>query len=151
MGALLADLERLKAQLREEGLMDRRRPLPRFPARVGVVTSRDADAWRDFLRTRSLRWPGYPVQLAYSRVQGRAAAREIAEAIGRLDRSGVDVIVVCRGGAIEDLWCFNDEVARAAFAASVPSSAGSATRRTRPSSTTSRIIARTRPRTRRRR
>jgi len=122
MGALLADLERLKAQLREEGLMDRRRPLPRFPARVGVVTSRDADAWRDFLRTRSLRWPGYPVRLAHSRVQGRAAAREIAEAIGRLDRSGVDVIVVCRGGgALEDLWCFNEEpVARAIWACSVP-------------------------------
>lgn len=122
MGALLADLERLKASLRDEGLMDRRRALPRFPARVGVVTSRDADAWRDFLRTRSLRWPGYPVRLAHSRVQGRAAAREIAAAIGRLDRSGVDVIVVCRGGgALEDLWCFNEEpVARAIWASSVP-------------------------------
>lgn len=122
MGALLADLERLKVQLREEGLMDRRRPLPRFPARVGVVTSRDADAWRDFLRTRSLRWAGYPVRLVHSRVQGQAAAREIAGAIRRLDESGVDVVVVCRGGgAIEDLWCFNEEVvARAIWACSVP-------------------------------
>lgn len=122
MGALLADLERLKVQLREEGLMDRRRPLPRFPARVGVVTSRDADAWRDFLRTRSLRWPGYPVRLVHSRVQGQAAAREVAAAIRRLDESGVDVVVVCRGGgAIEDLWCFNEEVvARAIWACSVP-------------------------------
>lgn len=122
LGALLAELERLKAQLRDEGLFDRKRPLPRMPRTVGVVTSRDADAWRDFLRTRSLRWPGYPVRIAHSRVQGQAAAREIAGAIQHLDRSGVDVIVVCRGGgAIEDLWCFNDEaVARAAFGASVP-------------------------------
>ena len=122
LGALLAELERLKAQLRDEGLFDRKRPLPRLPRVVGVVTSRDADAWRDFLRTRSLRWSGFPVRLAHSRVQGQAAAREIAGAIEHLDRSGVDVIVVCRGGgAIEDLWCFNDEaVARAAFAASVP-------------------------------
>ena len=122
LGALLAELERLKAQLRDEGLFDRKRPLPRLPRVVGVVTSRDADAWRDFLRTRSLRWSGFPVRLAHSRVQGQTAAREIAGAIEHLDRSGVDVIVVCRGGgAIEDLWCFNDEVvARAAFAASVP-------------------------------
>ena len=122
IGALLADLERLKVQLREEGLFEQRRPLPRFPRMVGVVTSRDADAWRDFLRTRSLRWPGYPVRFAHSRVQGKMAAREIAQAIQALDRSGVDVIVVCRGGgAIEDLWCFNEEVvARAIFAASVP-------------------------------
>ncbi|QDV06666.1 Exodeoxyribonuclease 7 large subunit [Planctomycetes bacterium Poly30] len=122
IGALLADLERLKAQLREEGLFDQRRPLPRFPRMVGVVTSRDADAWRDFLRTRSLRWAGYPVRIAHSRVQGKTAANEIARAIQALDRSGVDVIVVCRGGgAIEDLWCFNEEVvARAIHACSVP-------------------------------
>ncbi|MEM9802356.1 MAG: exodeoxyribonuclease VII large subunit [Planctomycetota bacterium] len=122
LGALLAELEQLKVRLREEGLFDRSRPLPRFPRVVGVVTSRDADAWRDFLRTRSIRWPGYPVRLVHSRVQGRAAARELANAIERLDASGVDVIVVCRGGgAIEDLWCFNEEpVARAIWASSVP-------------------------------
>ncbi|MEM6571465.1 MAG: exodeoxyribonuclease VII large subunit [Planctomycetota bacterium] len=122
IGALLAELERLKARLAEEGLFDRRRPLPRFPRCVGVVTSRDADAWRDFLRTRSLRWAGYPVRLAHSRVQGRGASREVARAIEALDASGVDVIVVCRGGgSIEDLWCFNEEpVARAIWASSVP-------------------------------
>ena len=122
LGAMLAELERLKGALREEGLFDRKRPLPRRPRMIGVVTSRDADAWRDFLRTRALRWPDYPVRLCHSRVQGKMAAREIAGAIGALDRSGVDVIVVCRGGgAIEDLWCFNEEiVARAAFGASVP-------------------------------
>ena len=122
LGVLLADLERLKVRLREEGLFDRKRPLPRMPRRIGVVTSRDADAWRDFLRTRSLRWPGYPVRIMHSRVQGKIAGAEIASAIARLDASGVDVIVVCRGGgAIEDLWCFNDEaVARAVFESSVP-------------------------------
>ncbi|MEO0663387.1 MAG: exodeoxyribonuclease VII large subunit, partial [Planctomycetota bacterium] len=122
IGALLADLERLKTQLRSEGLFDRKRPLPARPRTVGVVTSRDADAWRDFMRTRTLRWPGYPVRLAHSRVQGRAAAAEIARAIRALDASGVDVVVVCRGGgAIEDLWCFNEEpVARAVFDCSVP-------------------------------
>ncbi|MEM9382818.1 MAG: exodeoxyribonuclease VII large subunit [Planctomycetota bacterium] len=122
IGALLAELERLKARLAEEGLFDRRRPLPRFPRRVGVVTSRDADAWRDFLRTRSLRWRGYPVRLAHSRVQGRGASLEVARAIEALDASGVDVVVVCRGGgSIEDLWCFNEEpVARAIWACSVP-------------------------------
>jgi len=122
IGALLADLERLKARLAAEGLFGRKRPLPRLPRRIGVVTSRDADAWRDFLRTRTLRWPLYPVVLSHSRVQGRAAAQELATAIRRLDAHGVDVIVVCRGGgALEDLWCFNEEVvARAVFEASVP-------------------------------
>ncbi len=122
LGALLAELERLKARLAAEGLFGRKRPLPRLPRKIGVVTSRDADAWRDFLRTRTLRWPGFPVVLAHSRVQGRGAADELAAAIARLDRHGVDVIVVCRGGgALEDLWCFNEEpVARAIFAARVP-------------------------------
>jgi exodeoxyribonuclease VII large subunit len=122
IGALLAELERLKARLAAEGLFGRKRPLPRLPRRIGVVTSRDADAWRDFLRTRTLRWPLYPVVLSHSRVQGKAAAQELAAAVRRLDAHGVDVIVVCRGGgALEDLWCFNEEVvARALFEASVP-------------------------------
>jgi len=122
IGALLAELERLKARLAAEGLFGRKRPLPRLPRRIGVVSSRDADAWRDFLRTRTLRWPLFPVVFAHSRVQGRGAATELAAAIQRIDRCGVDVIVVCRGGgALEDLWCFNEEVvARAIFSASVP-------------------------------
>jgi exodeoxyribonuclease VII large subunit len=80
-----------------------------MPRRIGVVTSRDGAAFQDFLRTRSLRWAGYPVVLAHTPVQGAAAAAEIARAIGRLDRLGVDVIVVCRGGgSLEDLWAFNE-------------------------------------------
>jgi exodeoxyribonuclease VII large subunit len=93
-----------------------------MPAIVGVVTSRDGAALQDFLRTRSLRWPLYPVRLAHTSVQGAGAAEEIAAAIRRLDATGVDVIVVCRGGgSLEDLWAFNERaVAEAIRAASVP-------------------------------
>ena len=122
IGALLAQLEALKADLREKGWFDRARPLPNLPQRIGVVTSRDTAAFQDFLRTRTLRWAGYPVRLAHAAVQGQDAADEVAAAIERLDQSGVDVIVVCRGGgSLEDLWCFNElPVARAIHACSVP-------------------------------
>jgi exodeoxyribonuclease VII large subunit len=122
IGALLAKLEELKAELARAGRLDRHRPLPRFPRRIGVVTSRDGAALRDFLRTRSLRWPLYPVRLAHTLVQGPGAAEEIAAAIGRMDRSGVDVIVVTRGGgSLQDLWCFNERiVADAIWSTSVP-------------------------------
>jgi exodeoxyribonuclease VII large subunit len=80
-----------------------------MPRMVGVVTSRDGAAFQDFLRTRSLRWPLYPVRLAHTSVQGVGAAREIADAIRRIDRSGVDVIALIRGGgSLEDLWAFNE-------------------------------------------
>ena len=122
LGALLEQLEALKRELRELGWFDRARPLPTLPGRVGVVTSRDGAAFQDFLRTRSLRWPGYPVRLVHTPVQGPGAAEQIALAIRDLDASGVDVIVVCRGGgSLEDLWCFNERVvAEAIHAASVP-------------------------------
>lgn len=122
VGTLLARLEEQKRVLRERGWFDRARPLPRFPRLVGVATSRDGAAFRDFLRTRSLRWPLYPVRLAHTPVQGPGAAERIAEAIARLDASGVDVIVVTRGGgSLEDLWAFNEmPVLEAIRAASVP-------------------------------
>ncbi|MFN0241936.1 MAG: exodeoxyribonuclease VII large subunit [Planctomycetota bacterium] len=122
LGALLLELERLKGELRARGWFDRHRPLPSMPRTIGVVTSRDGAAFQDFLRTRSLRWPGYPVRLAHTPVQGPHAAKEIAAAIARLDKSGVDVIVVCRGGgSLEDLWSFNElPVAEAIWNASVP-------------------------------
>lgn len=122
LGALLAQLEETKRKLAEKGWFDRKRPLPRFPRTVGVVTSRDGAALRDFLRTRSLRWAGYPVRLAHAPVQGPGAAAEIAAALRRLDASGVDVIVLCRGGgSVEDLWAFNElSVAEAIWGASVP-------------------------------
>ncbi|MBK7876459.1 MAG: exodeoxyribonuclease VII large subunit [Planctomycetes bacterium] len=109
LGALLAELERLKEELRAKGWFDRKRPLPLLPARVGVVTSRDGAALQDFLRTRALRWPDYPCVLAHTSVQGKGAAKEIAEAIRRVDALGVDVICVVRGGgSLEDLWAFNE-------------------------------------------
>jgi len=122
IGALLARFEELKQQLAARGWFERRRPLPAMPRTIGVVTSRDGAAFRDFLRTRTLRWPGYPVRLAHTPVQGASAAESIADALRRLDASGVDVIVVCRGGgSLEDLWCFNElPVARAIHEASVP-------------------------------
>ncbi len=122
VGALLAQLEELKREFKSAGKLDRRRTLPIFPRRIGVVTSRDGAALRDFLRTRSLRWPAYPVRLVHTLVQGPGADQAIAEAIGRLDQSGVDVIVVTRGGgSLQDLWCFNERsVADAIWSSSVP-------------------------------
>ncbi len=122
LGALLVQLEELKRELVSKGWFDRARPLPRLPRVIGVATSRDGAAFQDFLRTRTLRWPLYPVRLAHTAVQGAGAAGEIAQAITALDRSGVDVIVVCRGGgSLEDLWAFNERaVAEAIHAASVP-------------------------------
>ncbi|MBI5364381.1 MAG: exodeoxyribonuclease VII large subunit [Planctomycetes bacterium] len=111
LGALLAELERLKEELRAKGWFDRERPLPFLPRRIGVVTSRDGAALQDFLRTRALRWPDFPCVLAHTSVQGRGAAREVAEAIRRVDALGVDVICVVRGGgSLEDLWAFNERV-----------------------------------------
>jgi exodeoxyribonuclease VII large subunit len=122
VGLLLAQFEELKAELKRRGWFDRKRPLPKLPGTIGVVTSRDGAALRDFLRTRSLRWPLYPVRLAHAPVQGPGASVEIARAIERLDRSGVDVIAVIRGGgSLEDLWAFNElPVAAAIRACGVP-------------------------------
>jgi exodeoxyribonuclease VII large subunit len=122
LGALLLRLEKLKEELKALGWFDRKRPLPAMPSMIGLATSRDGAALQDFLRTRSLRWPLYPVRLAHTSVQGAGAADEIAAAIRRLDASKVDVIVVCRGGgSLEDLWAFNERaVAEAIHAATVP-------------------------------
>lgn len=122
LGAMLLELEQLKRELSARGWFERQRPLPRMPRLVGVVTSRDGAALRDFLRTRSLRWPGYPLRLCHAPVQGPGSADQIADAIARLDASGVDLIVVCRGGgSLEDLWAFNERaVAEAVWNCSVP-------------------------------
>ncbi|HTF87478.1 MAG TPA: exodeoxyribonuclease VII large subunit [Planctomycetota bacterium] len=109
IGALLAELEKRKNELKARGWFERKRPFPALPLRIGVATSRDGAAFQDFLRTRSVRWPGYPLLLAHTAVQGATAAAEIARAIRRLDDAGVDVIVICRGGgSLEDLWAFNE-------------------------------------------
>jgi exodeoxyribonuclease VII large subunit len=117
--------EKLRKRLTEEGLIDpaRRRPLPRMPRRVGVVTSTTGAALRDILKVLARRAPWTEVVVVGARVQGDAAAKEVSEAVHRLGRAGgVDVIIVGRGGgSIEDLWAFNEEpVARAIAASPVP-------------------------------
>jgi exodeoxyribonuclease VII, large subunit len=126
-GALQARFEALKRLLAAEGLFDasRKRPLPRFPRRVGLVTSPTGAAVRDFLHVLHRRHPGIEVLINPVRVQGRGAAAEIARAIRELGEPekhrlpAVEVIVVTRGGgSIEDLWEFNEEVVARAIAAS---------------------------------
>jgi exodeoxyribonuclease VII large subunit len=124
-GALQAKFDELKRRLSAEGLFDadRKRALPRFPQRIGVVTSPTGAAIRDFLNVLHRRHGGIAVVINPVRVQGRGAAAEIARAIGEFGDPGfagpVDVIVVTRGGgSIEDLWEFNEEVVARAVAAS---------------------------------
>lgn len=115
----------LKARLEAEGLFDasRKRPLPRWPKRIGVVTSPQGAAYQDILRTLRVRYPLAEVVLSPSLVQGDEAPASLVRALRRLDRPGeVDVIILARGGgSLEDLWAFNDEaVARAVAASRVP-------------------------------
>lgn len=128
-GMLQARFEELKRRLAQEGLFDqeRKRPLPRFPRRIGVVTSPTGAAIRDFLNVLHRRHPGLRVVIHPVRVQGKGAAAEIAAAVAEFSRGEdsigpVDVIVVTRGGgSLEDLWEFNEEsVARAITASVVP-------------------------------
>jgi len=117
--------EKLRAKLDAEGLLapERKRRLPRMPGCVGVVTSRDGAALRDILSVLARRAPWTRVVLRPTKVQGEGAALEIAAALSALGESGVaDVIIVGRGGgAVEDLWAFNEEpVARAIAACPVP-------------------------------
>ncbi len=128
MGNLYLEFERLKARLEAEGLFapERKRPLPRFPRRIGVVTSPAAAALRDILTVLSRRYPLAELLLAPTLVQGDDAPPQIVAAIEalneRADVVGVDVIIVARGGgSLEDLWAFNDErVARAVAASRIP-------------------------------
>jgi exodeoxyribonuclease VII large subunit len=117
--------ERLRAKLESEGLLDpaRKRPLPRSPRRVGVVTSPVGAAIHDILRVIEERAPWTTVVLSPARVQGEGAEHEIARALEMLVAHGrVDVVIVGRGGgSVEDLWAFNrEEVARAIAACPVP-------------------------------
>jgi exodeoxyribonuclease VII large subunit len=125
LGALHAQYERLKARLTEEGLFDeaRKRPLPAFPRRIGVVTSPAGAALRDVLNVLRRRFPLVEVILSPTQVQGADAPPQIVHALSLLAGvSGVDVIILARGGgSLEDLWAFNDErVARAVAASPVP-------------------------------
>lgn len=125
IGALFEAFARLRAKLENEGLFaaDRRRPLPRFPRRVGIVTSLQAAALRDILAALTRRAPHLPVVIYPTLVQGEEATANIAEAIrNAASRNECDVLIVARGGgSIEDLWAFNEEdVARAIDACPIP-------------------------------
>lgn len=125
IGELLQRLEELRRRLQAEGLfdLDRKRPLPFLPQRIGLVTGRDSDAEKDVIRNATLRWPGVRFHVHYAAVQGDRAAAEVAAAIAALDADPeVDVIVVARGGGdFQHLLPFSDEqVLRAAAAATTP-------------------------------
>ena len=128
-GLLQAKFEALKRKLEAEGLFDstRKRALPKFPKRIGIVTSPSGAAIRDMLNVLRRRAPNVQVLISPVRVQGIGAAAEIATAIKELTRPDegwetIDLIVIARGGgSIEDLWEFNEEiVARAIFHSAIP-------------------------------
>jgi exodeoxyribonuclease VII large subunit len=125
LGARFEAYVKLRDQLQKEGLFDAaaKRPLPAFPRTIGVITSRDAAAFRDVLTTLKRRNPSIAVILYPVPVQGTRAAEEIAFALARAGRRGeCDVVLLVRGGgSIEDLWTFNEEiVARAIRACPLP-------------------------------
>lgn len=125
LGALYEAYERLKRRLEAEGLFaqERKRPLPAFPTRVGVVTSPQAAALHDVLTTLRRRAPHVEVIVYPTPVQGEGAGTRIAFALAEAARRAeCDVLILCRGGgSIEDLWSFNEEVvARAVRASAIP-------------------------------
>jgi exodeoxyribonuclease VII large subunit len=144
VGALQIAFEKLKLKLAAEGLFApaRKRPLPKYPQRIGLVTSPTGAAIRDVLHVVQRRNPSLEIILAPCRVQGQGAAEEIAEAIELLNEfnkvgslrgddrtaqravptNGLDLILITRGGgSLEDLWAFNEEVvARAIFESAIP-------------------------------
>lgn len=132
VGALQAAFEKLKAKLADEGLFEaeRKRPIPKYCFRLGLVTSSSAAALRDVLNVMTRRHPAIETILSPVRVQGQGAGKEIAEAIDRLNRYSsvaseedrLDAILITRGGgSLEDLWAFNEElVARAVVASALP-------------------------------
>lgn len=124
-GILHAQFERLKQMLEAEGLFDgsRKRPLPAFPRRIGVVTSPTGAVLHDISTVVGRRWPLAQIVLAPAQVQGDGAAATIVSALQALnERGAVDVIILARGGgSIEELWPFNEEqVQRAIYASRVP-------------------------------
>jgi exodeoxyribonuclease VII large subunit len=125
VGKLQMAFQKLKEKLFGEGLFDEehKKPLPRFPERIGVITSPTGAAIRDMVRIIRYRFPGVRIILNPVRVQGEGAAGEIAQAIREFNQyKQIDVMIVGRGGgSLEDLWAFNEEVvARAIFDSEIP-------------------------------
>jgi exodeoxyribonuclease VII large subunit len=124
-GDLHARYESLRAKLAAEGLFDerRKRQVPRWPRRIGVVTSPVGVVWRDIANVLRRRYPLVELVLSAASVQGEGSSQSIVRALQRVyDHPGIDVVILARGGgSLEDLWSFNDErVVRAVVAAPVP-------------------------------
>lgn len=125
VGELQAAFEKLKQKLSDEGLFDDKfkKPIPKFPKKIGIVTAVDGAAFQDMKNIASRRYPIVELIIASCKVQGEGAAQDIVDSIKLLnERKDIDVIIVGRGGgSLEDLWAFNEEiVARAIFASKIP-------------------------------
>ena len=124
-GALQLAFEQLKQKLLAEGLFDaaRKRPLPRFPSRIGIVASPKGAVIRDFIEILSRRFPGLHVRLFPARVQGAGSIEDVCRGLEYFGETGwAEITVIARGGgSLEDLWTFNEEaVARAIAASPIP-------------------------------
>jgi exodeoxyribonuclease VII large subunit len=124
-GELQAAFERLKQKLKSEGLFDveRKRAIPFFPSKIGVITAIDGAAIRDMISVAERRFPLVELIIAPTKVQGSGAAEDIVDSLTKLNKiKDIDVIILARGGgSIEDLWAFNEEiVARAIYKSRIP-------------------------------
>ncbi|MBQ7595275.1 MAG: exodeoxyribonuclease VII large subunit, partial [Clostridia bacterium] len=125
IGSLSIAFEQLKAKLEKEGLFDKsKKPeIPRYPSRIGVITSPTGAAVRDIFNVLGRRFPPAEIVFCPVQVQGETASAQIADAIERFNKgSFADVLIVGRGGgSIEDLWAFNEEItARAVASSKIP-------------------------------
>lgn len=124
IGNLYIEFEKLKRKLASEGLFDsaKKKKIPKFPEKIGIITAPTGAAIRDILSTIKRRWPIASTILFPSLVQGASAAPEVIAQIKKAQEFDLDVLIVGRGGgSIEDLWCFNDEnVARALYECNIP-------------------------------
>ena len=124
LGNLYLEYEKLKKKLAQEGLFDqdKKKSIPKFPNRIGIVTAPTGAAIRDILSTIKRRWPITETILFPSLVQGADAAPDIIRNIKEAEKYDLDILIVGRGGgSIEDMWCFNDEeVARTIFNCPIP-------------------------------
>ena len=123
-GNLFEEFERLKYKLNEEGLFDfdNKKPIPKYPKKVGIVTAKTGAAIQDIMNIARRRNPYVELFLYPAKVQGEGAADTIVKGIKTLDTMGMDTIIIGRGGgSMEDLWAFNEEkVVRAVYEANTP-------------------------------
>jgi exodeoxyribonuclease VII large subunit len=119
-GALQLAFDELKKKLLSEGLFDPefKKPLPKYPKRVGIITSPSGAVIQDFVQVLSRRFPGIHIRLFPARVQGRGSIEDVCRGIDYFSSTGwADVLVIARGGgSLEDLWTFNEEIVARAIA-----------------------------------